>query len=88
MMVIRSLVAAVDDDESARESLPDLLREFGFVVQTFSNGGRFLRTRLHRSDQMSVPRHRHAGHVWTRSPTGIDALPARDSRRLHRRARS
>ena len=25
-MVIRSLVAVVDDDESVRESLPDLLR--------------------------------------------------------------
>ena len=37
----RSLVAVVDDDESVRESLPDLLREFGFAVQVFSspNGG-------------------------------------------------
>ncbi len=28
----RSLVSVVDDDESVRESLPDLLREFGFTT--------------------------------------------------------
>ena len=27
------LVSVVDDDESARETRPDLLREFGFAVQ-------------------------------------------------------
>ena len=36
-MVERSLVSVVDDDESVRESLPDLLREFGFAVQAFSS---------------------------------------------------
>jgi FixJ family two-component response regulator len=41
-MVIRSLVSVVDDDESVRESLPDLLREFGFAVQTFSSAEEFL----------------------------------------------
>jgi len=30
-----SLVSVVDDDLSVRESLPDLLREFGFTVQSF-----------------------------------------------------
>jgi FixJ family two-component response regulator len=38
----RSLVSIVDDDESVRESLPDLLREFGFAVQAFSSGEEFL----------------------------------------------
>lgn len=38
----RSLVAVVDDDESVRESLPDLLREFGFAAQTFSSAEEFL----------------------------------------------
>jgi FixJ family two-component response regulator len=42
MMVIGSLVSVVDDDESVRESLPDLLREFGFVVQAFSSAEEFL----------------------------------------------
>ena len=36
------LVAVVDDDESVRESLPDLLKEFGFVVRTFSSAEDFL----------------------------------------------
>ena len=32
----------VDDDESVRESLPDLLREFGFEVETFASAEEFL----------------------------------------------
>lgn len=41
-MPTRSLVSVVDDDESVRESLPDLLREFGFAVQAFSSAEEFL----------------------------------------------
>jgi FixJ family two-component response regulator len=41
-MAIRSLVSVVDDDESVRESLPDLLREFGFAVEAFASGEEFL----------------------------------------------
>lgn len=41
-MMKRSLVSVVDDDESVRESLPDLLREFGFEVQAFSSAREFL----------------------------------------------
>jgi FixJ family two-component response regulator len=41
-MVTRSLVAVVDDDDSVRESLPDLLREFGFAVRAFSSAEAFL----------------------------------------------
>jgi FixJ family two-component response regulator len=41
-MVIRSLVSVVDDDESVRESLPDLLREFGFSSRAFSSAEEFL----------------------------------------------
>ena len=37
-----TLVSVVDDDESVRESLPDLLREFGFAVQAFASGEEFL----------------------------------------------
>jgi FixJ family two-component response regulator len=36
------LVAVVDDDESVRESLPDLLKEFGFSVRAFSSAEAFL----------------------------------------------
>jgi FixJ family two-component response regulator len=36
------LVSVVDDDESIRESLPDLLAEFGFAARTFSSAEEFL----------------------------------------------
>ena len=42
MMITRSLVSVVDDDESVRESLPDLLREFGYAARTFSSAEEFL----------------------------------------------
>ena len=38
----RSLVSIVDDDESVRESLPDLLIEFGFAARAFSSPEEFL----------------------------------------------
>jgi FixJ family two-component response regulator len=38
----RPFVSVVDDDESVRESLPDLLREFGFAAQVFSSAEEFL----------------------------------------------
>ena len=41
-MVAGSLVSVVDDDESVRESLPDLIRAFGFAVQAFSSAEEFL----------------------------------------------
>ena len=41
-MTTDSLVAVVDDDQSVRESLPDLLREFGFRSQAFSSAEEFL----------------------------------------------
>jgi CheY-like chemotaxis protein len=42
----RSLVAIVDDDESVRESLPDLLRQFGFAAEAFSSSEAFLASDL------------------------------------------
>jgi FixJ family two-component response regulator len=41
-MAVRPLVSVVDDDESVRESLPDLLRELGFAVQAFSSAEEYL----------------------------------------------
>ena len=38
----RPLISIVDDDESVRESLPDLLREFGFTARAFSSADGFL----------------------------------------------
>jgi FixJ family two-component response regulator len=42
LMATRPLITVVDDDESVRESLPDLLKEFGFEAQTFSSAEEFL----------------------------------------------
>ena len=36
------LLSVIDDDESVRESLPDLLREFGFDALAFSSAREFL----------------------------------------------
>jgi FixJ family two-component response regulator len=38
------LVTVVDDDDSVRESLPDLLREFGFASQAFAAPRDFLQS--------------------------------------------
>jgi FixJ family two-component response regulator len=40
--VERTLVSVVDDDESVRESLPDLLNELGFSVRAFASAAEFL----------------------------------------------
>jgi FixJ family two-component response regulator len=42
VMAKRPLVSVVDDDESIRESLPDLLRELGYSVRAFSSAEEFL----------------------------------------------
>jgi len=45
------LVSVVDDDESVRESLPDLLRELGFAAEAFASADEFLL-----SDSLSATR--------------------------------
>ena len=40
------LVSVVDDAESVRESLPDLLRELGFSVHAFASAEEFLASAL------------------------------------------
>jgi FixJ family two-component response regulator len=41
-MAIRPIVSVVDDDESVRESLPDLLAELGFSARVFRSAEEFL----------------------------------------------
>jgi FixJ family two-component response regulator len=41
-MESQSLVSVVDDDESVRESLPHLLRRFGFAAEAFASAEEFL----------------------------------------------
>jgi FixJ family two-component response regulator len=42
VMVGPSLVSIVDDDESVRESLPDLVAQLGFAVKAFASADEFL----------------------------------------------
>jgi FixJ family two-component response regulator len=42
MIVRGALVSVVDDDESVREALPDLLRELGFAAVAFASAEDFL----------------------------------------------
>jgi FixJ family two-component response regulator len=42
MKTTHPLVSVVDDDQSVRESLPDLLKEFGFSTEAFSSAEEFL----------------------------------------------
>jgi FixJ family two-component response regulator len=44
--VLPSLVSVVDDDDSVRESLPDLLKVCGFKVQAFWSAEEFLASGL------------------------------------------
>ena len=41
-MASPKLVAVVDDDESVRESLPELLRSFGLEVEAFASADEYL----------------------------------------------
>ena len=45
-MATSTLISIVDDDESVRESLPDLLRQFGFDAQAFASAEAFLASDL------------------------------------------
>jgi FixJ family two-component response regulator len=45
-MYSRCLVSVVDDDYSVRESLPDLLRSFGFAARAFASAKEFLYSRF------------------------------------------
>ena len=42
MIATPLLVSVVDDDVSVRESLPDLLREFGYAAEAFASAEEFL----------------------------------------------
>ena len=41
-VAVQTLVSVVDDDDSVRESLPDLLVEFGFAAHAFASAEEFL----------------------------------------------
>lgn len=49
-----ALITVVDDDESVRESLPDLLRSFGFKARAFGSAEEFLASNSLQSTQCLV----------------------------------
>jgi FixJ family two-component response regulator len=42
VMTTQAVICVVDDDESVRESLPDLLKELGFAASAFASADEFL----------------------------------------------
>lgn len=50
----RPLICVIDDDESVRESLPDLITEFGFDVRAFASAEEFLASDSHVSAKCLV----------------------------------
>ena len=53
-MLTQSLVSVVDDDQSVRESLPDLIRQFGFAAEAFSSAEAFLESDVVRATSCLV----------------------------------
>lgn len=54
MRAAAARVAVVDDDESVRESLPDLLRELGFDAHAFASAEAFLASPDLRATQCAI----------------------------------
>ena len=81
----QALVSVVDDDESVRESLPDLLTELGFAAKAFASANEFL-TSDSLCDALSDSGHRHARHVRTGVAARVDSARARDRDHFHHRS--
>ena len=81
----RPLLSVVDDDESVRESLPDLLHELGYTARAFSSPEDFLSVGSAGPIEMPDPRYRHARNERTRSSTRIEAAREKDPDHLHHR---
>ena len=73
MTAVRPLVSVVDDDESVRESLPDLLNEFGYSVRTFSSAQEFLQSDALDRTAVLHSRHCHARDDRDRVAGGVEA---------------
>ena len=86
MKPLISLVSVVDDDESVRESLPDLIRAFGFDVEAFSSAEAFLASDSVGETRCLILDVGHARHDGTRTATGAGAPRSVDSDHFHHRA--
>jgi response regulator RpfG family c-di-GMP phosphodiesterase len=84
----RLLVSVVDDDESVRESLPDLLKEVGYAVETFSSAEEFLESGYVQKNEMPDRRYCDASNVGSRPAKRIETPPTSHADYLHHGARN
>ena len=87
MTAKRSLVSIVDDDESVRESLPDLLRQFGFAAKAFSSAEAFLASNVVSETSCLVVDITMPGMSGPEAATGTETTAVRDSDRVHHLSR-
>ncbi len=86
MTVKRPLVSVVDDDESVRESLPDLLKELGYSVRTFSSAEEFLASDCVGETRCLILDIAMPGMTGPDLQQELTRSRARDSDRLHHRS--
>ena len=86
-MYIRPLVSIVDDDESVRQLLPDLLKEFGFMPQAFSSAEEFLASEYVVQTKCLILDIAMPGMSGLDLEPRISASPAANSDHLHHCAR-
>ena len=72
-----ALVSVVDDDESIRESLPALIREFGHSTNVFSSGEEFLASDCIKHTRCLIV------DVFLRGMSGPELLQLLESRGVH-----
>ena len=82
----RSLVSVVDDDESIRESLPDLLRQFGFAAKAFPSAEAFLASEALSDTRCLILDIAMPGMSGPDLQQELTASAAGDSDRFHHRA--
>jgi hypothetical protein len=66
--VNRPLISVVDDDESVRESIEDIMRSVGFAVKAFASAGEFLSS--HRVSDTDIGC-ADAGDGWDGTPPSL-----------------
>ena len=86
-MTTRSLVSVVDDDESVRESLPDMLRQFGFAAAAFSSAEEFLASDVIGRTNCLILDVKMPGMSGPGPAARTGDTRARDTDRLHHRER-
>jgi CheY-like chemotaxis protein len=76
-------IAVVDDDQSIRESLPDLLSMLGFIAQAFSSPVEFLASDFFRETDCLILDITMEGMSGPQLQTELKRLGSKDSNHLH-----